>query len=280
MTIAPVDGPAVAWIAGTDVQSMPGCSGYETAVLNEAAAVASEVIYRLSGKQWTGPTGPVTVRPLCRPSDMGERGWGNANMGMGIISWGMCNGMTAGANVASHFGHSQPREVDLGVFPVIEVTQVLIDGVTIPSDEYELQDYRRLVRMLPTENATPTEMYGWPTAQRLDLPDTEVGTFSVTYMYGYSPPPGGVLAAKVYGQYIAKSISGDPNVLPIRTTSTTRQGVSTATVDVEDIVARGLTGIKIVDDWIGSVNPGKQKFKAQVYSPDVGRARRLPRGTS
>jgi hypothetical protein len=66
----------------------------------------------------------------------------------------------------------------------------------------------------------------------------------------------------------------------VRTTSVSRQGVTMQTVDVEDILAKGLTGIYTVDLWILSVNPGGQKSKTTVYSPDMGRARRMPRGVS
>jgi hypothetical protein len=262
------------------VQSQPGCADYSEADLTEAASVASDILYRLSGRLYTGTgCGPVTVRPICRPHGE-DRSWAGLSMGMGIVAFGMCAGMTPGANIASHYGHSAPREVDLGVFPVNQVTSVLINGVTIPPDEYELQDYRRLVRMLPTMESVPTEMYGWPTSQRLDLPDTEQATFSVTYTYGQPPPPGGLRACKVLAQNFVKAFSGDPNVLPTRTTGVTRQGVASQTVDVEDILAKGLTGIYQVDLWILSVNPGKQKGKTSVFSPDVGRPRRLPTGTT
>jgi hypothetical protein len=274
--VTPRPGPATQWIKAADVAAQPGCDGYASDVLDEAASVASGILYRLSGRQFTG-TDTVTVRPLCRPVDSDVRGFhGGWGMG-GIMSWGMCSGMNSGDNVASHYGHSAPREVDLGAFPVTEVLLVKINGETIPGNEYELQDYRRLVRMLPSLTADPTEMYGWPTAQRLDLPDTEEGTFSVRYTYGMPPPPEGLRAAKALGAAFAKSFSGDTNALPTRITSIARQGLSAAVVDVEDIVSKGLTGIYMVDVFIQAWNPGRSTMKAQVWTPDAGRARRLPR---
>jgi hypothetical protein len=279
VTIAPNEGPCSPWITETQVAALPQCQGYDESDCADAAAVASEILYRLSGKLWTGACGPVTVRPICRPHNTNERAWG-ASMGLGIMAYGMCGGMTAGANIAGHYGHSHPPEVDLGVFPVTEIISVLINGEEIPSEEYQLQDYRKLVRTLPTDTSVPTEMWGWPTAQRLDLPDTQQDTFSVTYMYGNTPPIGGIRAALTLAYNLAQAYNDDPNDFPIRTTSVQRQGVSQSTTDVEDIVQKGLTGIYQVDLWINSVNPGGQKFKSQVWTPDAKPARRMPRGVS
>jgi hypothetical protein len=276
MIVTPRQGPCAPWITAGDVQGQTGCGAYSSDVLIDAASVASDILYRLSGKLYTGVCGPVTVRPQCRPTDAAsDRGWSQ----LGILSWGSCGGMTSQSNVAAHYGHTEPREVDLGAFPVTEIIEVLIDGVTIPADEYLLQDYRRLVRMLPTVDAVPTERYGWPTAQRLDLPDTELGTFSVTYNYGTPPPVSGVRAAKSLAENLAKAFSGDKNQLPVRTTSISRQGISAAATDVEDILKLGMTGIYTVDLFLSEVNPGGQRNPSTVYSPDVGRPRRMPRSS-
>ena len=181
-----------------------------------------------------------------------------------------------GGGAVNHFGTSKPSEVELGAYPVIEVESVKIDGVLIPPNEYQLQDRRTLVRMRPSISATPTERYGWPVNQLLDLPDTETGTFSVTYWYGVAPPQLGVNAAKTLAVQLTLNAINASNSLPQRVTSISRQGVSVAVVDVMDFLKDGLTGIYNCDLFIRWANPTGRRLPALAWSPDVGRPRRMP----
>lgn len=249
-------------------------TGQVATICAEAAAAASDVLYELSGRQFTGECGPVTVRPLSRPTDGDTRAWAG---GFGYMSsWGYCSTYGATPGVAAHYGSLNPPEIDLGVYPVTEITLVTIDGVTIPADEYELRDYRVLVRMRPNATFTPTERWGWPTGQIQDLPDSEVGTFAVTYMYGQPPPASGLRAVKKLAEYLVLPDLGDDTHYPARIESMTRQGVSTRTTDVLDFVKTGGTGIVEVDLFLQTVNPQKLQRQARVWSPDRGRARRTP----
>lgn len=282
----PRSGPCAPWAQGSDVESQPWVQQQIAkladtlseadvqAICAEAAMAASEALYELSGRVYTGNCGPVTVRPLSRPTDVDTRVWGVWLDGLGLSgelgSWGVCTS----AGVLSHFGCSNPPEIELGAYPVTEITEVKIDGVVIPADEYELRDYRWLVRMRPTESSTPTEQYGWPTCQINDLPDTEKGTFSVTYMYGQPPPSMGMIAAKKLAQYLALPQLGDTKHYPQRVTSIQRQGVSQMVVDVMDIVKTKATGIYEVDLFLASANPNKNARQGAVWSPDLGRPRR------
>ena len=249
--------------------------------VEDAALIASsvsELLYKFSGEQFTGACGPVTVRPMARPTDQDLRGFlGGGGSGY-LQSWGICMsyGMAA-SGVASHYGCSNPPQVDLGAYPVTQVTSVKIDGVTIPANEYQLQDYKWLIRVRPTASSTPTERWGLPTCQNLTLPDTEPGTFSVTLMYGQPPPTSGVDAALTLAREVALSQLGLPNGLPTRTTSINRQGVQATVLDFADFVAAGRTGIYVVDLFIKAYNPTGSTRPALVWSPDTGRPRRMPR---
>jgi hypothetical protein len=128
--------------------------------------------------------------------------------------------------------------------------------------------------MLPTPDATPTEMYGWPTCQQLELPDTQPGTFSVTYTYGADPPTPGILAAKVLAGELALAMAQLDNALPQRVTSVNRQGVTVAVVDAMDFLKTGNTGLYEVDLFIKAYNPHGARRYPRVWSPDRGRARR------
>jgi hypothetical protein len=198
-------------------------------------------------------------------------------------TWGMCGyaygtGYGAAA-LGAWLGHScrcHPREIELPGYPVVGISEVKIDGETIPDDEYRVDDYRLLVRMKPTADAIPSVRPGWPTCQRLDLPDTEVGTFSVRFSYGTPPPPAGVLAATVLAAEIA--LTSDPasssSRLPERVKSIVRQGESISIVDPQDVLDNGRTGIPEVDLFIKASNPAGLQRRSTVWSPDMSRSRR------
>jgi hypothetical protein len=159
-------------------------------------------------------------------------------------------------------------------WPVSEVTLVKIDGVVIPAQEYELQGFQNLVRMRPTASFSPTERWGWPTSQILDLEDTEPGTFSVTFMFGSPPPASGRLAARKLAEVLALPQLGDSSRYPQRVTSVVRQGVTTQSASVIDVLSKGASGIYEVDTFVLAFNPHKLQRSPAVFSPDVGRPRR------
>jgi hypothetical protein len=278
------NGPCAPWVQGPQVKEQLWVAAAATraeaagldvdALCAEAAAAASEILYELSGRTFTGSCGPVTVRPLARPTDIDSRAWA-ARFPMGWSgSWGACGAYGASTGVASHYGCSNPPEIDLGAYPVNEIVQVLIDGIEIPADEYELRNYRTLVRLRPTASTTPTERWGWPTCQINDLPDTEPGTFSVTYLYGQPPPTSGVLAAEKLAEYLVLPKLGDTTRYPARVTNVTRQGVTSSVADIMDTVKDGGTGIYEVELFLNAVNPHRAERQGVVWSPDMGRPRR------
>jgi len=131
--------------------------------------------------------------------------------------------------------------------PVVSVSAVTIDGVDFPEVNWSL-DNGRLLRL---------DGSSWPATQNLELPDTEVGTWSVSYSIGHPVPVGGQIAAGVFALELAKALCGDSGCqLPQRVRSITRQGISMAVLDGFDDLDKGRTGIYLVDSWVSSiVNP-------------------------
>lgn len=68
--------------------------------------------------------------------------------------------------------------------PVIEVTEVKIDGAVLDPSLYRLTPRNFLYRV-STEDTRPQS---WPSSQALWKPDTEDDTFSVTYTHGMAEP--------------------------------------------------------------------------------------------
>lgn len=239
-----------------------------------AATAASEVLYELSGRIFTGACGPVTVRPVARPTDLDTRGLASLSPNGWFSAWGSASAYGfVQPGIAMHYGSSDPPTIHLP-YPVSEITLVKIDGVTIPSGEYELRNFQELVRMRVNAATPPTERWGWPSTQIPDLPDTEVGTFSVTFMFGTPPSAAGQLAALKLGEYLALPQLGDSTHYADRTTQISRQGVTTQVASVMDILSKGSLGIYEVDSYLLAVNPRKLQRQSAVWSPDTGRARR------
>jgi hypothetical protein len=250
---------------------------------------ASEALYELSGRMFTGACGPVTIRPVSRPTDIDMRSLGAS---LSPVGWYSSSGFASAygsfvPGVLTHYGKTDPPEIQLP-WPVREVTQVKIDGTVIPGPydpvtqegEWELRDAKTLVRVRPTPSFVPTARYGWPTSQITDMPDTQEGTFSVTFMFGQDPPALGVGAARKLAEFIALPKLGDNKHYPQRVTQMARQGVTAQVTDVMDILKTGATGIYEVDIFLLSVNPHKADRQSVVWSPDMPRPRRQSQNAS
>lgn len=283
-------GPCSPWTSGQSVEELQWvkeaadalakrqalADGQLSGICAAAAMEASEALYEQTGRLFTGECGPATIRPVGRPTDLDTRSLGAT---LSPVGWYSSSGFSSAfgsfvPGVLTHYGSINPPEIQIP-WPVREIVQVLIDGIVIPANEYELRDAKTLVRMRPTASSQPTARYGWPTSQRQDLPDTEPGTFSITFTFGQDPPALGTGAALALAQYLALPRLGDRKRMPTRTTSISRQGVSAQVTDAIDLLRKGAgTGIYEVDLFITSVNPHQLDRQAQVWSPDLGRARR------
>jgi hypothetical protein len=278
----PLVGPCAPWIDAAAVAAVPGCEDIDEPIRTAAAAAASDILWALSGRQFGGEcTG--YVRPTARPDGWDHRSWAIASGYGWYGSWGTCS-YAYGLGSPAWAGHAcrcAPAEVELGAYPVRSVSQVKIDGEVIPPDEYRVDNYRTLVRVKAHADDDASVRPGWPTCQRLDLPDTEEGTFSVTFVFGTAPPASGVQAAASLAAEFALLRATDEDAretrLPARVRTLVRQGESITLLDAQDVLDKGRTGIPEVDLFLKSVNGAGLARRSRVWSPDLGSARRLPR---
>ena len=142
--------------------------------------------------------------------------------------------------------------------PVDSIVDVEIDGQTLASSAYRLDNRYWLVR---------EDGEQWPTCQDLAKPLGEDGTWAVTFKTGTPVPKGGQLAARVLACEMAKAALGRECELPQRVQSVTREGVSIAVLDSFEGLESGRTGIWLVDSWVTSVT--KSPRRARVLSPDT-----------
>lgn len=262
----PDSGICTPWAAEADVCSPCDDYTFDTGVLVDMLDVASEVLFNLTGRQWPGIC-CETVRP-CGVRSASATPYRDRARNQ-LAGWCGCN---------------QPRacacrrlpELRLPNYPVVEVTEVKIDGAVLPTDEYRVDDWRYLVRLPDPDDERP----GWPCCQDLALADTEADTWSVTYTYGADPPAGGVHAAARLGCELAlacnpEAVAAGQCRLPMNVSSVVRQGVSMefgVVLDPTALFTDGRTGLPEVDLWVASVNHGRRQRRGTVMIPGRGRS--------
>lgn len=237
-------------------------------LLADCLQAASEVLYALSGRQWSGEC-TDTVRPGGIPYDQ----W------LGLRPWPTVHGdrYWQGYRGPWPLGLAPVAEVVLGGYPITEVTQVKLDGVVlVDGTDYRVDNWRTLVRLANSQGMPRV----WPAWQRMDLADTEVGTWSVTFKHGTAPPAMGRRACALLACELAKacdpSVFGDGDcLLPERVTTIARQGVTAVVLDPMAFLDEGKTGIYQVDLFLTAANPGR--LNRAATSTTTASRRRAPR---
>lgn len=266
--------PCQTWISGEDIAALPQAADVAAVVLDVVAVTTSMLMYEITGRQWSGICGPVTVRP-CREACSGIGAWGSWQWSWGYWSgdwgYGWYWGNEDGGRLCSCGYDSM---VELAGYPVTEVTQVKIDGQVLPATfdggapTYRLDQWRYLTRL--SDPAAPDQQLHWPVCQRLDLQDDQPGTWSVTYRYGVAPPPLAFEAAKQLAGQMLLAISGKPCQLPANVTKMVRQGNTMERVTpLASMLRAGTTGLFLVDAAIAAYNPNGLRRRPAVFSPDL-----------
>lgn len=254
--MGPCDWPVL--LSGCDEQDTAFLDGLSPGVREAAESMATEYLWR-----WTGGAFGVcssTVRP-CRRGCYPESTWNGL---VGVDRQVIVNGSTgsvvidSGCGCAADCCHPSRSTMHLPG-PVVSVEEVKIDGEVMDPALYRVDNGHLLVRV---------DGMVWPDCQALDLPDTEQGTFSITYSRGIAVPAGGQIAAGVLLVEFAKAICDDSSCkLPKRIQTVTRQGVTVGFMDEFQGLDTGRTGLWIVDSWIESIRGPRRG--GTVRSPDV-----------
>lgn len=274
-----VVGPCQPWVSSQDVWN---CCGQPTELVDGVicntdftaeAMAASQILFELSGRLYAGVC-EKTARP-CRNDCGCGFGFQVLSRGHIVAPWGW-----AGSSWACDddpCGCAGLSRVLLSGYPVREILEVKIDGVVVDPDTYRLDNWRWLTRV--RDPADPDTVLLWPSCQQLDLPDTESGTFSVTYRYGQDAPIIGQSAAAALACQINKACSGGAEdcEIPMNAVRVTRQGVTIdkkATMDWffgRSGSGEGggwSTGIIQVDTFLNSFNTAGLQQRPRTWSPD------------
>jgi hypothetical protein len=262
----PQFGPCQPWIDCADIKEY--CDDASDALLTPITVVASQVMFEVSGRQFTGRC-ERTVRPCQNRTCWDAIPWYNYygapwawSFGSeGLWGWGWYDGQ------GCHCGCTPLSRVLLPGYPVIEILEVLIDGAVVAPTSYRLDEWRWLTRMRdPAEPDTPLF---WPSCQVLDLDDTEPGTFSVNYLAGSDPPQAGKEAAAALACELYREKVGGECKLPSGAVRIVRQGVTIERLQpLASMLRRGETGIPAIDLFIAAYNPAGLRRRPAIWSPD------------
>lgn len=250
-------GPCDAW----PVRWRCPLTGISPEITGAALDAASEILYYLSGQRFSQCE--VKIRP-CREEcyNYGFRGWagwwgdyGNFvtpyNLGgqWYNLTCGQCNGSCSCTAVSEIFLPG----------PVISITEVKVDGVILTSGtDYRVDDYRKLVRLGDV----------WPFCNDLNKDDTEVGTWSVTAVYGEPVPVLGQIAVGELACEFINLLEGEDCVLPNGITDLTRQGVSMTFADISQDLSTFFARYPTSYLFLKTYNPNGLMSRARAYDLD------------
>lgn len=253
-----IDGPCDGWSTPTWTCVLSPAAAAVTGIAVQAAA---DVLYAFTGRRLG--TCQVTIRP-CRRDCFGgiwpfsTQWWEFGVWPRPVFYQGSWFNLTCG-QCTSGCSCSIVSEVLLPS-PVASVISVKVDGVTLPTSAYRVDNYRLLVR---------TDGGQWPICNNLNLADTEVGTWSVTLTYGETVSPLGNLALGELATQFAKLIACDKDCAigkPVQ--QLVRQGVTMNFLDPNELFANGRIGLYLSDLFISVENPKGLTSPSWVYDVD------------
>lgn len=247
----------VRWPASCTYITLPTATPEITGL---AAQMASEMLYQLSGQRFSECT--TTLRP-CREDCYGT-GW------PGWASWwqwgtypqpywfnGTWYNMGCGQCGTSCSCTAISETLLPG--PVVSIVEVKVDGVVLVNGvDYRVDDYRKLVRLGGV----------WPYCNDLNQPDTAVGTWSVTAVYGEPVPVLGQLAVGELACYFLGILLGVDCDLPPGVTDITRQGISMSLAEATTDLLSFFQRFPIAYLFLKTYNPHNLMARAKAYDLD------------
>ncbi len=244
-----------------DPISMCTLDAASAAVSGVALQAASEILYYATAQRFDSCQ--VTLRP-CRKVCPGEN-W--PPLGTGWWEYGqypypaLINGLWYNFGCGSCGENCSCVAISETILPgpVQRIVQVTVDGVVLTAGvDYRLDDYRKLVRLGDI----------WPNCNNLNEDTSQVGTWSVTAIYGEPLPTlGRIAAGELMCAIIADIIDGGCN-LPANVTELARQGVTITLENSKDLLETGFEGLKYVDKFIQRYNPHNLMARPYMYDLD------------
>jgi hypothetical protein len=228
-----------------------------TEFTEEAAQVASNLLWAMSGRKYTGET-IVTERYTCtlRNNRMGPSDRTNSPVLFGGDVYNIPSGDYDEYSELVADGLSPDARIRLRGRPVTRIISMRNkNGEILDPSSYYLVDHSTI----HIKAGTP-----WTPCN-----------VEITYAYGVPVPTAGKMAARKLAIEFARLWSGDEMCeLPQRVTSVSRQGVSYTILDNQEFIDELRTGLYEIDLFLKVVNPDNARRKSKVFSVDTPRARK------
>lgn len=247
----------------------PACLGdtwndYDVEVQDRAAFLAVSSLRYLTAFRVGGC--PITVRP-CKPSCCPD-GYSNFSWAGAPFYPQNWAGVWTNCSCQGFCSCKAACQITLPP-PVGDLIEVKSDGAILPLADFRVDNGNILVYQGDAD--CPFNL-----SQDLSLPDTELGTWSITYVNSFPPDALASYAAGILAVEFAKACVGGKCSLPANITSMVRNGTSFEII--AGTFPDGLTGIRQVDAFIGQWRPqGSPAWQMRVYSPDVPQLRHTTR---
>ena len=228
-----------------------------TEYTEEAAQIASNLLWAMSGRKYTGET-IVTERYTCtlRNNRMGPSDRTNSPVLFGGDVYNIPSGDYDEYSELTSDGLSPESRVKLRGRPVTRIITIRNrNGLILDPSTYYLVDHSTI----HIKAGTP-----WTPCN-----------VEITYAYGIPVPTAGKMAARKLAIEFARLWAGDEMCeLPQRVTSVSRQGVSYTILDNQEFIDELRTGLYEIDLFLKVVNPDNARRKSKVFSVDQPRARK------
>lgn len=245
------------WCTLHDVLRLPAISALTTPdleLLDRSRRAATEFLHTRTWRRFRGLR-LVELRPCCRCSFRSVGAWS---------VWPM-NG--------AGYGRSSPDPAPImqgpqpcGCSPILEielpddVREVV--GVTINGAAFT--DWRLDAgRMLTRTDRTP-----WPCCSNVELPDTELNTFSVDVVVGEETADLARLAcAELASELFLATAKPTACSIPTKVSSVQTQGQTWTTIDQKTLNEDGTLGLRVCDIFLSAF--GKRRKRMIIASPDT-----------
>lgn len=243
-------GPCTDWCTTQDVVACFSDVAVD-ACLSSAVAMASEVLYELSGRQFSGWC-QSTIRPCQNWGCFSGGPLGQQFLDRGHVVWS--DGGWRGYDDEPCACGSWVQKIMLpGIAQ--SVVSVTIGGVIVPASSYRLDPDNALLRI---------DGGAWPICQNMMAADDAPGSFTVIYQHGYAPNEIARRAAAQLSREFYLACAGQACALPSGVVEIVRQGIRITRA--ANLFRDGATGLAMVDSFLAAF---KQCEPTYVFSPDT-----------
>lgn len=242
-------GPCTDWCSTQDVVAcFPDVA--HGSCLTSSVTMASEVLYELSGRVFTGWCQSI-IRP-CQNSGCWGGPLGQQFLSRGHIVWSD-TGWRGYDDEPCACGSWLQKITLPGIAQ--SIVEVLIGGVVLAPTSYRLDPDNVLLR---------TDGGAWPICQNMAAAGDQPGAFQITYTHGYAPNEIARRAAAQLSREFYLACQGQACALPSGVVEIVRQGIRITRA--ANLFQNGATGLAMVDSFLAAFHDCEPTY---VFSPDT-----------